>query len=68
MRKHGRGSLSAMVKETELRSWDAPDGRKGWEVRCPGCAGMIRRPGPVPRAGHPGSYKCGSCGRRVVVI
>ena len=63
-----RGSLSAMVQDRDLRPWTAPDGRKGWQARCPGCQGLIQRPGPPPQPNHHGAFKCQTCGRRVVVV
>ena len=62
------GSLSATVPVSQLEPWEAPSGRMGWAVRCPGCYVSIRRPGPAPRANHRGSYKCGGCGRRIVMV
>ena len=63
-----KGSLSAMVAAHDLRPWTGPDGRKGWQIPCPGCREVIQRPGPPPKPRHQGAYKCGSCGRRVVLV
>ena len=63
-----RGSLSAMVKDSDLRPWTGPDGRKGWQTKCPGCPGLIQRAGPPPKPNHTGAYKCQNCRRSMVVV